>query len=52
MKWTKLFPGWGQGQHERRLREQAERLLPANSSDIPPSAFPAKEVTKIALRLK
>ncbi len=27
-------------------------VLPSNSSDLPPSPFPAKEVTKVALRLK
>jgi hypothetical protein len=27
-------------------------LLPSNNSDLPPSPFPANEVTKIALRLK
>lgn len=27
-------------------------MLPAHSSDLPASAFPAKEVTKVALRLK
>lgn len=27
-------------------------MLPANTSDLLPSAFPAKEVTKVALRLK
>lgn len=27
-------------------------MLPSNRSDLPPSPFPAKEVTKVALRLK
>ena len=27
-------------------------MLPSNTTDLPPSAFPAKEVTKVALRLK
>ena len=27
-------------------------VLPTHNSDLPPSAFPAKEVTKVALRLK
>jgi Polycystin cation channel len=27
-------------------------VLPSNQSDLPPSPFPAKEVTKVALRLK
>ncbi|RMZ79507.1 hypothetical protein DV737_g3367, partial [Chaetothyriales sp. CBS 132003] len=39
-------------QDSHRWLGEATRLLPAHSSDLPPSAFPAKEVTKIALRLK
>lgn len=27
-------------------------VLPSHNADLPPSAFPAKEVTKVALRLK
>ncbi|RMZ88769.1 hypothetical protein DV736_g3998, partial [Chaetothyriales sp. CBS 134916] len=39
-------------QDSHRWVSEATRLLPAHSSDLPPSPFPAKEVTKIALRLK
>ncbi|EXJ54015.1 hypothetical protein A1O7_09352 [Cladophialophora yegresii CBS 114405] len=51
VKWTKL---WG-ATRERdtpHLRDEMRRLLPSHSHEIPPSAFPAKEVTKVALRLK
>lgn len=43
---------WKGDRDTHHFREEATRLLPAHSSDIPPSAFPAKEVTKVALRLK
>ncbi|OCT46219.1 Calcium channel YVC1 [Cladophialophora carrionii] len=51
VKWTKL---WG-ATRERdapHFRDEMRRLLPSHTHEIPPSAFPAKEVTKVALRLK
>jgi hypothetical protein len=52
MRWTKLFPSWGEDRHDRNWRHEAQRLLPAHNHDVGPSAFPANEVTKVALRLK
>lgn len=50
MKWSQLIPGWASDLGHRR--GELERLLPAHSRDVGPSAFPAKEVTRVALRLK
>jgi len=52
MRWQKLIPGWGKDRHLHGWGEETRRLLPAHSHDLAPSAFPAGEVTKIALRLK
>ncbi|RMZ79959.1 hypothetical protein DV738_g3022, partial [Chaetothyriales sp. CBS 135597] len=54
-RWHKFWIPLWQGrdsQDRHRWGYEATRLLPAHASDLPPSAFPAKEVTKIALRLK
>lgn len=67
INWTKLFnlDGADRRHHhdERESRElQISRfqalvsdsvpVLPSRRADVPPSPFPAKEVTKVALRLK
>lgn len=51
VKWAQL---WSRGEERarHRLAEESRRLLPAHSHDLPPSAVPAKEVTKVAIRLK
>ena len=51
VKWGKLF-GANTERNRHRYAEQARQLLPTHGSDLPPSALPAKEVTKVALRLK
>ena len=51
VKWGQIFGGSDE-RDRGRWADQARRLLPAHSSDLPPSAVPAKEVTKVALRLK
>ncbi|KIX04151.1 uncharacterized protein Z518_07705 [Rhinocladiella mackenziei CBS 650.93] len=51
VKWAQLFGGDRQ-RDLPHLRDETRRLLPTHSSDLPASAFPAKEVTKVALRLK
>ncbi|ERF76956.1 hypothetical protein EPUS_02668 [Endocarpon pusillum Z07020] len=45
-----MFNGVSSDRHSHR--DELSRLLPSNRSDLPPSPFPAKEVTKVALRLK
>jgi hypothetical protein len=50
VKWARLFGA--EERDSRRLFDETRRLLPTNNHDLPPSAFPAKEVTKVALRLK
>ncbi|KAK4690831.1 hypothetical protein P7C71_g6047, partial [Lecanoromycetidae sp. Uapishka_2] len=50
VQWKKLF---GIDNQDRRgFRDEVRRLLPSNTSDLIPSAMPAKAVTKVALRLK
>ncbi|KAK5086722.1 Calcium channel yvc1 [Lithohypha guttulata] len=51
VQWGKFF-GASEERTRHRWAEEARRLLPANNHDLPPSAIPAKEVTKVALRLK
>ncbi|RVX75884.1 hypothetical protein B0A52_00241 [Exophiala mesophila] len=51
VKWSQLF-GSRDGRDNPHLQDEVQRLLPRHTSDIPPSAFPAKEVTKVAIRLK
>ncbi|KAK5944379.1 Calcium channel yvc1 [Knufia obscura] len=51
VKWGQLF-GANNERSRHRWAEEARRLLPSHGSDLPPSAIPAKEVTKVALRLK
>ena len=51
VKWGQLF-GANNERNRHRWAEEARRLLPTHGSDLPPSAIPAKEVTKVALRLK
>ncbi|KAL1963064.1 hypothetical protein VTN77DRAFT_8710 [Rasamsonia byssochlamydoides] len=51
--WTSIFSNNGRGGTARRLYEESRRLvLPSYSSDEISPAFPSKEVTKVALRLK
>lgn len=52
MRWSKLIPGWSEDGQNPRWRQETERLLPASSQDVGPSAFPSQEVTRVALRLK
>ncbi|KAI1613078.1 hypothetical protein EDD37DRAFT_648591 [Exophiala viscosa] len=50
VKWSRLF---GRSERDsRHIQDEMRRLLPTNRDEIPDSAFPAKEVTKVALRLK
>ncbi|KAF2193193.1 hypothetical protein K469DRAFT_653072 [Zopfia rhizophila CBS 207.26] len=51
VKWSKLFNADG---HDRRhrLQDEVRSLLPTRREHIPPSPIAAKEVTKVALRLK
>ncbi|KIW87249.1 uncharacterized protein Z519_12152 [Cladophialophora bantiana CBS 173.52] len=51
VKWATLLFG-ARERDSPHHHGETRRLLPAHSSDLPPSAFPAKEVTKVALRLK
>jgi len=51
VRWNELFADGGQ-RSRNRFGEEARHLLPAHGTDLPPSAIPAKEVTKIALKLK
>ncbi|KAJ9653986.1 Calcium channel yvc1 [Neophaeococcomyces mojaviensis] len=51
VQWNKLLSG-GDERSRHRFAEEARHLLPAHTSDLPGSAIPAKEVTKVALRLK
>ncbi|EXJ82570.1 hypothetical protein A1O3_06383 [Capronia epimyces CBS 606.96] len=51
VKWHQLFARATE-RDSPHLREEMRRLLPTSNHDFPPSAFPAKEVTKVALRLK
>ncbi|TVY84185.1 Calcium channel [Lachnellula suecica] len=50
VQWKKLFGVGGQDQH--LWREEARRLLPTYHEDDIPSAIPAPEVTKVAIRLR
>lgn len=53
VEWGKLFGSTSDRERTRhRFAEETRRLLPASAADLPPSALPAKEVTKVALRLK
>lgn len=52
MKWSQFIPGWAKDRHGHHRSGELERLLPAHSRDVGPSAYPAKEVTRVALRLK
>ncbi|KIW09014.1 uncharacterized protein PV09_00910 [Verruconis gallopava] len=45
--WHRVFFG-----SEGSRRDELESLLPRSRNDLPPSAFPAKEVMRVALRLK
>ena len=47
--WDHFWKGNGDNQG---WRGETTRLLPAHATDLPGSAFPAKEVTKVALRLR
>lgn len=49
VKWLQLF---GRERNSRHLRDEMWRLLPSNNDDLPAPAYPAREVTKVALRLK
>ncbi|KAF7592683.1 hypothetical protein BBP40_012583 [Aspergillus hancockii] len=49
--WRDIFSN-DTGRARRRLQVERHRLLPAYTSDSAPSAQPAKEITKVALRLK
>ncbi|KAF9893169.1 hypothetical protein FE257_012584 [Aspergillus nanangensis] len=48
--WRDIFNDRGQTRH--RLHMERHRLLPAYTADNIPASHPAKEVTKVALRLK
>ncbi|KAJ9640858.1 uncharacterized protein PV06_06921 [Exophiala oligosperma] len=49
VKWSRLF---GAERDSRHPREEMWRLLPSHTNDLPATAYPAREVTKVALRLK
>ncbi|TVY39807.1 Calcium channel [Lachnellula occidentalis] len=51
VQWKKLF-GLDGAQDQHRWRDEARRLLPTYHEDAIPSAIPAAEVTKIAIRLR
>ncbi|KAJ9605414.1 Calcium channel yvc1 [Cladophialophora chaetospira] len=51
VRWGKLF-GAVRERDAPHFRDEMRRLLPAHTRDVPPSAYPPKEVTKVALRLK
>lgn len=51
VQWGRLF-GSENERTRHRWADEARRLLPANSSDLPRPSIPSKEVTKVALRLK
>ena len=51
VKWGRIF-NISDERNRHRWAEEARRLLPNTGSDLPPSAIPAKDVTKVALRLK
>lgn len=51
VQWGRLF-GFGDERNRHRWAEEARRLLPAHGGDVPPPNIPAKEVTKVALKLK
>lgn len=51
IQWSRLF-GFSDERNRHRFAEEARQLLPGHGSDLPPSAIPAKEVTKVALKLK
>ncbi|KAJ9619144.1 Calcium channel yvc1 [Taxawa tesnikishii (nom. ined.)] len=50
VKWSRLFNL--DGSDRRHLHDEFQSLLPTHRNDTIPSAIPAKEVTKVALRLK
>ncbi|KAF2430146.1 hypothetical protein EJ08DRAFT_612884 [Tothia fuscella] len=50
VSWKGLFSWDGRDRHH--LHDEIQALLPTRRDDVPPSAIPAKEVTKVALRLK
>lgn len=52
VEWSKLFSGRAHERNRNSYRDELSRLLPTNRGELPPSAFPAQEVTKVALRLK
>lgn len=51
VQWGRLF-NVGSERDRHRWAEEARRLLPSHGGELPPPEIPAKEVTKIALRLK
>ncbi|KAK5080001.1 Calcium channel yvc1 [Exophiala xenobiotica] len=51
VEWGRVF-GFTDVRSRNRWHEQARQLLPSHDTDLPPSGMPAKEVTKVALRLK
>ncbi|KAI9816315.1 MAG: hypothetical protein M1827_001917 [Pycnora praestabilis] len=50
VQWKRLFNWDDRDSHG--YRDEIRHLLPSNNREIIPSAIPAKEVTKVALRLK
>ncbi|KAF1811606.1 hypothetical protein P152DRAFT_459543 [Eremomyces bilateralis CBS 781.70] len=50
VRWGRLFD-WD-GRDRRHLHHEFQALLPTRRNNVVPSPFPAKEVTKVALRLK
>ncbi|OJD35450.1 potassium ion channel yvc1 [Diplodia corticola] len=52
VRWARLFNLDKSRRDRPHLRDQMSALLPTRRDDVPPSPIPAKEVTKIALRLK
>lgn len=51
IQWGRLF-GLSDERNRHRWAEEARRLLPAHGSDVPAPNISAKEVTKVALKLK
>ncbi|KUJ16268.1 uncharacterized protein LY89DRAFT_586631 [Mollisia scopiformis] len=51
VQWRKIF-GMDGSADQHRWRDEARRLLPTYHEDAIPSAIPAPEVTKVALRLR
>lgn len=50
VKWSRLWNG--DDERPRHHGQETERLLPHHTHDLGPSAIPAKDVTRVALRLK